>query len=175
MEKIILSTPLAIKKQRKFIGDDDVKRTIMMMCLAILLIGCQNEAQTNEQASNTTDGQEIIDDSTGAETVPIEGAQDEIDSEENESQIEESLPAKKEDQEIGEETASDEPEERAKIEEVIQTSSFETDLVEDNKEKRVILIKDASGKETHKSIFIKSSKRLKIIEFNKGQIFNEVI
>lgn len=48
-------------------------------------------------------------------------------------------------------------------------------IVEDNYGKRVLLVTNDKGIETHKTIYIKNKNRLKIIEFDKGQIFNEVI
>lgn len=66
-------------------------------------------------------------------------------------------------------------EEFATLEEEIDLSEAQIEIIEDNYGKRILLIKDAEGNKTHKSIFSKKVSKLKIIEFDGGQIFNEVI
>lgn len=79
-----------------------------------------------------------------------------------------------EDQGQTEEDATQLPEYSSLMEQVA-IEDFQLNVVEDNQGKRVMLIEDEQGQEKYKSIFIKKNNRLKIIEFNKGQIFNEVI
>lgn len=66
-------------------------------------------------------------------------------------------------------------EEFNKVNEIINLENAKLDIVEDNYGKRVLLVSNDKGIETHKTIYIKNKNRLKIIEFDKGQIFNEVI
>ncbi|MEJ8778223.1 hypothetical protein [Pseudogracilibacillus sp. ICA-222130] len=66
-------------------------------------------------------------------------------------------------------------EEFATLEEELDLSEAQIEIIEDNYGKRILLIKDAEGNKTHKSIFAKKVNKLKIIEFDGGQIFNEVI
>ncbi|MDY0409906.1 hypothetical protein ACFFIS_06090 [Virgibacillus soli] len=58
----------------------------------------------------------------------------------------------------------------------IDTSLYDTQVVEDNKNKRIILFKDQeTGEMEYKSIFAKREKRLKILSTQDGLIFNEII
>lgn len=79
--------------------------------------------------------------------------------------------------EVQEETEEDATQlpEYSTLTEQVAIEDFQLRIVEDNQGKRVMLIEDEQGQEKYKSIFIKKNNRLKIIEFNKGQIFNEVI
>lgn len=49
------------------------------------------------------------------------------------------------------------------------------EVVEDNVGKRILLIKDENNDEVYKTIYTKENHRLKIIEIEKGQIFNKKI
>ncbi|AIF43979.1 hypothetical protein [Virgibacillus sp. SK37] len=48
-------------------------------------------------------------------------------------------------------------------------------IVENNPHKRVMLITNENGQQQFKSIFVKDTNRLKIIDFKNGLLFNEVI
>lgn len=48
-------------------------------------------------------------------------------------------------------------------------------IEEDNEHTRTILLYDEQGAKTHKSIYIKETGRLKIITFDAGLLFNEII
>ncbi|MGM8213224.1 hypothetical protein ACLIBH_10580 [Virgibacillus sp. W0430] len=54
-------------------------------------------------------------------------------------------------------------------------ADYSVNVVEDNPNKRIIVLQDENGKNRVKSIYIKKTNRLKVIEFDKGLIFNEVI
>src|SRR5699024_8909641 len=69
------------------------------------------------------------------------------------------------------ETKDEDIEEYSVIEEHIDLNKYEMDVKEDNSHKRIILYETKE----YKSIFLKDQDRLKIIQFNHGQIFNEVI
>ncbi|MGK7376969.1 hypothetical protein ACSFXN_03945 [Planococcus sp. 1R117A] len=46
----------------------------------------------------------------------------------------------------------------------------------DNEDKRILLLADKSGTEQYKTIFIKNTSRLKIINLkDEGQVFNEIL
>ncbi|WP_256762210.1 hypothetical protein [Cohnella sp. WQ 127256] len=48
--------------------------------------------------------------------------------------------------------------------------------VTDNESKRVLLLIDQDGKEQYKTIFIKNTSRLKIIQIDgEGQVFNDIL
>src|SRR5699024_818403 len=55
----------------------------------------------------------------------------------------------------------------------INVQDYEIKVAEDNQNKRVLLFVDKDGQKQYKSIFVKKKNRLKIIDLNKGQIFNE--
>lgn len=50
-----------------------------------------------------------------------------------------------------------------------------TQVVEDNQHKRIMLVDDEDNHKQYKSIFIKNTKRLKIIDFSNGLVFNQII
>lgn len=61
------------------------------------------------------------------------------------------------------------------IEETIELNNHYIEIVEDNFGKRVMIIKDDHNQEVYKTIFTKKTNRLKIIAFDKGQIFSQII
>ncbi|MCH1625892.1 hypothetical protein [Fredinandcohnia quinoae] len=63
----------------------------------------------------------------------------------------------------------------ASLEANVSLSDYQLNVVEDNPHKRIILLKNKQGQERYKSIFIKDTGELKIIEFNKGPIFVDMI
>lgn len=63
-----------------------------------------------------------------------------------------------------------------KIIEQVGKEDIDFEMVTDNEEKRVLNILDKDGSIQYKSIFIKDTNRLKIINVkNDGQIFNEIL
>lgn len=54
-------------------------------------------------------------------------------------------------------------------------NSYKTQLIVDNPYKRIILFKDNKGHVKFKSIYIKNTDRLKIINMHKGLIYNGII
>ncbi|WP_368653884.1 hypothetical protein AB4Y30_02200 [Ornithinibacillus sp. 4-3] len=97
--------------------------------------------------------------------APSNTEKENMDSEE--SEVAENLEEKEED--------TTQLPEYSTLTEQVAIEDFQLRIVEDNQGKRVMLIEDDQGQEKYKSIFTKKNNRLKIIEFNKGQIFNEVI
>src|SRR5699024_910303 len=61
------------------------------------------------------------------------------------------------------------------ISEVVDVDKPNAEAVEDNNHKRVIVFKDDNGHPIAKSIFIKNDSRLKVIDFDKGKVFDDVI
>ncbi|MCK2006094.1 hypothetical protein MZM54_32775 [[Brevibacterium] frigoritolerans] len=60
--------------------------------------------------------------------------------------------------------------------EQIDNKDYNFQTVTDNEGKRVLLLIDKNGVEQYKTIFIKNTSRLKIININgEGQIFNEIL
>lgn len=57
----------------------------------------------------------------------------------------------------------------------IDLSNYKPGITEDNANKRVILLKDDNGRNRYKSVYIKREKRLKIVDFQGGLIFNGYI
>lgn len=66
-------------------------------------------------------------------------------------------------------------EEYSVLEEETSISNHKATIVEDNPHKRVIKIKTKDNGQEYKSIFVKETNRLKLIQFDKGVIFNDVI
>ncbi|WP_052360622.1 hypothetical protein [Oceanobacillus manasiensis] len=61
------------------------------------------------------------------------------------------------------------------LDDVADADNFNSEVVEDNPHKRIILLKDDNGQPQFKSIFVKDTNRLKIINLNEGLVFNEII
>lgn len=61
--------------------------------------------------------------------------------------------------------------EYAKLSSVVNVGDFNLQVIEDNASKRVITLKDANGRVKYKSIFIKRTNMLKVIDTRGGQIF----
>jgi len=61
------------------------------------------------------------------------------------------------------------------LSDAIDLDGLKADVLEDNGNKRVIMLKDDNGHPRAKSIFIKDDSRLKVIDFNKGKVFDDVI
>ena len=60
--------------------------------------------------------------------------------------------------------------------EQIGMKDYNVETVTDNEEKRILLIRDEAGERQYKTIFIKNTQRLKIIEMGEdGQIFNDIL
>lgn len=66
-------------------------------------------------------------------------------------------------------------EEYAVVNDVIHIDDFNADVVEDNKRKRVIVFNDDHNSSQYKTVYIKNKNRLKIVDFNGGLLFNDVI
>lgn len=62
-----------------------------------------------------------------------------------------------------------------KLDDVAEADDFNAQVVENNIHKRVILLKDDNGQPQFKSIYVKDTNRLKVIDFNGGLVFNQII
>ncbi|WP_404455217.1 hypothetical protein [Oceanobacillus kapialis] len=62
-----------------------------------------------------------------------------------------------------------------KLDEVADVSKFNTQVVENNPHKRIILLKDDNGQPQFKSIFVKDTNRLKIINLHEGLVYSKII
>lgn len=65
--------------------------------------------------------------------------------------------------------------ESEELEDIIDGDDFNIEVVKDNDEKRILVLKDDENNQQYKSIYIKKKDWLKVIEFDKGLIFNEQI
>jgi len=151
-------------------------RYITIFIIAIVLVACGNPAN-----SANNDSAEVSDRQVDATAVE-ENANETNDSvEENEAVKDKDTLAQAYKESVeNEDTAviSNEFKQLEEFDAINDTIDLEhatLDIVEDNYGKRVLLVTNDKGIETHKAIYIKNKNRLKIIEFNKGQIFNEVI
>lgn len=54
-------------------------------------------------------------------------------------------------------------------------SKYTARVVEDNRNKRVIVLKDSKGHQGYKSIYVKKKQYLKIVDFSNGLLFDGVI
>lgn len=152
-----------------------IYQIILALTLSFVLIGCGagEDSSTTESNPTVTEESQEKDNIEPGEKNQIE--HDKSATESNTSEEVQTGSATTKDQDIEKNNELDELAEGSTIESTIDTKDIQLDIVEDNSNKRVILIKDEEGHKTHKSIFLKKKNRLKIIEFDKGQIFNQVI
>lgn len=61
------------------------------------------------------------------------------------------------------------------LDDVADVDHFNSEVVEDNPHKRIILLKDDNNQPQFKSIFVKDTNRLKIINLDEGLEYNEII
>ncbi|MEK4299774.1 hypothetical protein MKY30_10320 [Oceanobacillus sp. FSL W8-0428] len=74
-----------------------------------------------------------------------------------------------------EETGESTQKEMEVIQNQIPSGNDSVQVVEDNPHKRILFIGDEANQKKYKTIFIKDTNRLKIIDLNGGQIFNDII
>lgn len=65
--------------------------------------------------------------------------------------------------------------EYATLASVVDVNSFNLQVVEDNYNKRIVLLKDANGRPHYKSIFVKRTNHLKVIDLKGGLLFNGTV
>ncbi|WP_080875671.1 hypothetical protein [Oceanobacillus timonensis] len=73
------------------------------------------------------------------------------------------------------ETNGSAQEEMEVIQNQLPSGNDSVQVIEDNPYKRILFIGDADEQKKYKTIYIKDTNRLKIIDLNGGQIFNEII
>lgn len=61
------------------------------------------------------------------------------------------------------------------LNELMAINHFEPEIVEDTTEKRIILLKDQEGEAKYKSVYIKTTNRLKVVDFNRGVVVDQII
>ncbi|WP_182200252.1 hypothetical protein [Paraliobacillus salinarum] len=61
------------------------------------------------------------------------------------------------------------------LEEKINADDDHAQIVEDNESKRVMLVSNEDNQKQYKSIFVKDTNRLKIIDLKGGEVFNQII
>ena len=61
------------------------------------------------------------------------------------------------------------------LKKVVDLNEFTIEEVEDNQNKHVIILKDDQDMPQFKSIYVKNKDRLKVVDFDKGVIFNQAL
>ncbi|MEI3608496.1 hypothetical protein [Pseudogracilibacillus sp. SO10305] len=153
-------------------------KNITVFTIALFLVACGGQLGSSKVESVEIDDTQV--ESNEVVNDASENEANEVANNENEGKDKETLTNEYKESLENEDTTkiSDDLkalEEFATLEEEIDLSEAQIEIIEDNYGKRILLIKDAEGNKTHKSIFSKKVSKLKIIEFDGGQIFNEVI
>lgn len=154
---------------------------VMMSVLLMTLAACGSSDEDKGNTNGTTDDNNTgvedqtgdtnddavdeDDDATDDDTVAEDDASDDNDSADTDDA---------DDNESNDSELAEFPEHDI-VAEKIDLNKYEADLETDNDNNRVFLYKDEKDEEHYKTIFIKHDKRLKIIEFGKGEIYNEVL
>ncbi|WP_079527892.1 hypothetical protein [Halobacillus hunanensis] len=61
------------------------------------------------------------------------------------------------------------------LDEVVDADDFSAQIMENNNHKRVILLTGDNGQPQFKSIYVKDTNRLKVIDFKDGLVFNKIL
>src|SRR5699024_4258989 len=61
------------------------------------------------------------------------------------------------------------------LDDVVGADDFNAQIVENNNHKRVILLKGDNGQPQFKSIYVKDTNRLKVIDFKDGLVLNQIL
>jgi ABC-type glycerol-3-phosphate transport system substrate-binding protein len=138
------------------------KKTIMLIAALTIVTACSN----NEATENKGETLEKTQESLQTEEKPAA-------SQENIQQTEETQSQSQEDGNHMEWTSLPE---YNKIMEQIDNKDYIFETVTDNPGKRILYIVDENGNKQYKTIFVKNTSRLKIINLNgNGIVFNEVL
>ncbi|MEI3604445.1 hypothetical protein SPD48_01955 [Pseudogracilibacillus sp. SE30717A] len=147
-----------------------IKKVLPFLICFILLIGltaCNSSQKADSSEDNSFDQE-------------VDG---EDQSKESEKEIDDQNQSKASENEVETENNNDTNdklsnfEEKNAIEENIDITGLEVNVETDTDNKRVILFEDQNHHKVYKTIFIKSEKRIKIIDIKKdnGLIYNEII
>ncbi len=61
------------------------------------------------------------------------------------------------------------------LDDVVDVDDYSAQVVKNNNHKRIILLKDDNGQPQFKSIYVKDTNRLKVIDFKGGVAFNQIL
>ncbi|SDQ81712.1 hypothetical protein SAMN05216232_0154 [Virgibacillus subterraneus] len=61
------------------------------------------------------------------------------------------------------------------LDEQVDSDDYQAQVIEDNKQTRVIILKDEDGHAQYKSVYVKSSNVLEVIDLDQGMVFKGVI
>src|SRR5699024_200977 len=158
-------------------------RYIAILITALVLAACgatSNSMNTNSVAPSDKQVDAVVVDENANEAETNNEANNEVVEENEAAKDKETLAQEIKESVENEDTTviSDDYKQLEEFDAINDTIDLEhatLDIVEDNYGKRVLLVTNDKGIETHKAIYIKNKNRLKIIEFGKGQIFNQVI
>lgn len=135
---------------------------ITLIAAVTMLTACSN----NEAANNNSEATEKNQESLHTE-------EQQVDQQVKDQPMEEVQDQSKENVDHGEWASLPE---YNKIVEQIGNKDFSFETVTDNEDKRVLYVLDENGAKQYKTIFIKNTSRLKIVNINGGgQIFNEIL
>ena len=138
------------------------KKIITLIAAVTMLTACGN----NEVAENNSEA-------TEKDQGSLQTEEQQLNQQENEQPTENVQAPSKENVDHSEWTSLPEYD---KIVEQIGNKDYNFETVTDNEDKRVLNIIDKNGTKQYKTIFIKNTNRLKIININGGgQIFNEIL
>jgi len=162
----------------KDLGVIKMKKIMLVFAsiLLMILVACGNDDQNSEQGidqNSTSEEEQTTENNDSADDTEV----DESDDEDNESEDteEDNDDSDQESDEADDNKEHADFEEYSVVEEHIDLDKYDMDVEEDNSHKRIILYKDDNNKKDYKSIYLKDKNRLKIIEFDNGEIYNDVI
>lgn len=139
-----------------------LKKTMPLLAALTIVTACSNDeaAKNNSEASNNTQ-------------EPLQAEEQQVILQENEQLTEYAQSPSPENADTSEWASL--PEYNT-IMEQIDGKDYTFETVTDNEEKRILYMLDGNGRKQYKTVFVKHTNRLKIIQINGGgQIFNEIL
>ncbi|MGP4108924.1 hypothetical protein [Virgibacillus sp. L01] len=61
------------------------------------------------------------------------------------------------------------------LDEQVDSDDYQAQVIEDNQQTRVIILKDEDGHAQYKSVYVKNSNVLEVIDLDQGMVFKGVI
>ncbi|WP_217587436.1 hypothetical protein [Lentibacillus saliphilus] len=125
----------------------------VLLLIVMTLTACQSGETEGESTNNN--------DTLGETNEAVDDADDEADQETNDGEAEG--------------LAIEEMPEYETITAHIDLTGLKAKTVEDNPSKRIIIFQNEAGADTYKTIYIKDTNRLKLIELDGGELYNGII
>lgn len=164
-----------------------MKKTLFILVAAVTILSACSSNQADKNNGVEPTGQPVQTDVTQETQQPVQtdGTQETeqpaqtADVQETEQPSQTESVSQNNDESANDSTSSNEWSSLPEYDTIIQNidnKDYTFETVTDNEDKRILLLSNEDGKEQYKTIYVKKTKRLKIIDVDgEGQIYNGVI